>query len=58
MVFAKTVINNPTKFYSVCPFLACITRSSLHLKLSTTLRRVSWGYFVPCFLEGAFQRLN
>ena len=37
-VFAKTVINNQTKFYSVCPLLACITRSNLHLKLSTVLR--------------------
>ena len=35
-VYSKTVINNPTKFYSICS--ACITRSILHLKLSPALR--------------------
>ena len=37
-VFAKTVINDLTKFYSIGPPLTCIARSSLHLKLSASLR--------------------
>ena len=37
-----------------CSDLACITRSSLHLKLSTTLRRVSWSIFSHAFLRESF----
>ena len=50
-VLAKTGIYNPTKFYSICPPLACITRSSLHLQLSTALRR-----FIGDILSHAFLR--
>ena len=53
-VFAKTAINNPTKFYSIYPPLACITRSSLHLKLSTALCRVSWCILTHAFLRERF----
>ena len=50
-VFTKTVINNPTKYYSICLPLACITRSSLHLKLYTTLRNVYWDILSHAFLR-------
>ena len=53
-VFAKTVINNPTKFYSIFLPLACIIRSSLHLKLSAALRRGSWGILSHPFLREPF----
>ena len=32
------MLKNPIKFYSICPSLTCITRSTLHRKLSTDLR--------------------
>ena len=32
-VLAKTVINNPAKFYAICLPPGCITRSNLHLQL-------------------------
>ena len=50
-VFAKTVINNLTKFDSICPPLACITFSSLHLKLSIALRMISWSILPHAFLR-------
>ena len=34
--------------------LACITRSSLHLKLSTALRRVSWDILFHASLREPF----
>ena len=51
-------MNNPSKFYFILFPLACITRSSLHLKLSTALRRVSWGILTHAFLSEPFNALT